>query len=209
MMLDNLNWRYAVKKYDPEQTVPEDRVEQILEAIRLAPTSSGLQPFEVQVITNPGLRAQIRATAFDQAQVTDASHLLVFAAWDTYTAERIDDVVRLHASIRSASDRLDSYYERLKGMYLSRDARTNHEHAARQVYIALGFALAAAAALEVDATPMEGFDKDALDAVLGLPARGLHSVVILPLGVRAANGDWLQPLAKVRKPAERLFERRD
>ena len=204
-MLDKLDWRYAVKKMDPTRSVPEDKVAQILDAIRLAPTSSGVQPFEVFVITNPELRARIREAAYDQSQVTDGSHLLVFAAWDTYTAARIDEVLARTEAERGPSDAMVAYYERLKGMYLPRSAAVNHDHAARQAYIAFGFALAAAAELEVDSTPMEGFDADRVDEILGLPAKGLHAVTLLPLGVRASEGDWLLPMKKVRKPAEAMF----
>ncbi len=204
-MLDKLNWRYAVKKMDPEQSVPEEKVEKILEAIRFAPTSSGVQPFEVFVITNPALREQIREAAYGQPQVTDGSHLLVFAAWDNYTAERIDAVLAANEAARGPSETLAAYYERLKGMYLPRTEEVNHDHAARQAYIAFGFALAAAAELEVDSTPMEGFDPAKVDEILGLRDKGLRSVTLLPLGVRAAEGDWLQGMAKVRKPSEELF----
>lgn len=95
MLIDRLNWRYATKKMNPDKVVAEDKVERILEAVRLAPTSSGLQQFEVIVVTNKDLRAKIRAIAWDQAQVTDASHLVVFAAWDNYTADRINGMFDL------------------------------------------------------------------------------------------------------------------
>jgi len=205
-MLDKLTWRYAVKKMDPAQTVPEEKIDQILEAIRLAPTSSGLQPFSVIVLRNPGLRARIREVAYDQAQITDASVVLVFAAWDGYSAERIDALVDFMAAERGMDRELVSpYYERLKGMYLPRPDQVNFEHAARQAYIAFGFAMAAAAELEVDCVPMEGFDAAAVDDILGLREMGLRSVTLLPLGVRAAEGDWLQPLKKVRRAAADMF----
>jgi len=205
-MLDKLTWRYAVKKMDPAQTVPEEKIDQILEAIRLAPTSSGLQPFSVIVLRNPGLRERIREVAYDQAQITDASVVLVFAAWDGYSAERIDALVDFMAAERGMDRELVSpYYERLKGMYLPRPDQVNFEHAARQAYIAFGFAMAAAAELEVDCVPMEGFDAAAVDDILGLREMGLRSVTLLPLGVRAAEGDWLQPLKKVRRAAADMF----
>ncbi len=204
-MLDKLNWRYAVKKMDPTRSVPEEKVEKILEAIRFAPTSSGVQPFEVFVVTNPALREKIREASFGQPQITEGSHLLVFAAWDNYTAERIDAVLEQTQKARGASETLAAYYERLKGMYLPRTEEVNHDHAARQAYIAFGFALAAAAELEVDSTPMEGFDPAKVDEILGLREKGLRSVTLLPLGVRAEEGDWLQGMAKVRKPADELF----
>ena len=196
---DYMGWRYATKKMNPSIPVPAEKVEAIIEAIRMAPTSSGLQPFELFVITNNDLRAKIAEAAYGQAQITDGSHLLVFAAWDNYTAERIDEVVQMNVELRGDSTTLRGYYDFLKGNYLSRDPEVNYAHAARQAYIAVGFALLAAAEQEVDSTPMEGFDPDAVDAILGLRERGLRSVVLMPLGFRDHEGDWLLPMAKVRK----------
>ncbi len=202
MFLDRLSWRYATKKMDPAKPVSEDKVARIVEAIRLAPTSSGTQPFQLLVIRNPEIRAQLQEAAFGQSQLTDGSHLLVFAAWDNYSDARIDGVLEHHEAERGANDGLKAYYERLKGMYLPRTAEQNFEHAARQAYIGLGFALAAAAELEVDSTPMEGFDADRFDEILGLREKGLRSVVILPLGHREAANDWLAPMKKVRRAHE-------
>ena len=208
MLIDRLNWRYATKKMDPSRAVPEEAVERILEAARLAPTSSGLQPFEIIVVTNPETRAQLRAAAFDQAQITDGSHLLVFAAWDNYTDARIDAVVdQMGAERGSITEALTAYYDRLKGLYLPRTAEENYQHAARQAYIAFSAAVTAAAFEEVDATPMEGFDADSVDAILGLRARGLRAVTLLPLGYRDASGDWLLGQKKVRRPLDSLVTR--
>lgn len=207
MLLDRLNWRYATKKMDPSRAVPQEKLDAILEAIRLAPTSSGLQPFQVFVISDDEVRAKLRGAAFEQSQVTDGSHVLVFAAWDNYTNERIDGVVDLMAAERGGkTDTLVGYYERLKGMYLSRPANVNFEHAARQAYIALGLGLTSAAFEEVDATPMEGFDNAQVDEILGLADKGLKSVAIMALGYRDTTGDWLAPLKKVRRAREDLFK---
>ncbi|WP_417628233.1 nitroreductase family protein [Pararhodobacter aggregans] len=208
MLIDRLNWRYATKKMDPSRAVPEEAVERILEAARLAPTSSGLQPFEIIVVTNPETRAQLRAAAFDQAQITDGSHVLVFAAWDNYTDARIDAVVeQMGAERGGVSEALSAYYDRLKGLYLPRTAEENYQHAARQAYIAFSAAVTAAAFDEVDATPMEGFDVDRVDEILGLRARSLRSVTLLPLGYRDASGDWLLGQKKVRRPLDSLVTR--
>lgn len=203
-LYDLLNWRYATKKMDAAKSVPQEKVDAIVEAVRLAPTSSGTQPFELIVVTNPELRAQISAAAGDQAQIKDGSHLLVFAAWDNYTAKRIDEVVDLNVEARGDLPLLRGYYDNLKASYLPRDEAVNFDHAARQAYIALGVALVAAAEQEVDSTPMEGFSPDAVDEILGLRERGLRSVILLPLGYRDANGDWLLPMAKVRKSLDTL-----
>ncbi|WP_037253205.1 NAD(P)H-dependent oxidoreductase [Roseobacter sp. SK209-2-6] len=201
MFLEKLNWRYATKKMDPNKQVPEEKVAKIVEAVQMAPSSSGLQPFELFVIRNKDTRAAIRPVSWDQAQITDGSHLLVFAAWDNYSEERIDAVVDQMAEERGGmNDLLKGYYDNLKAMYLPRSAEENYAHAARQAYIALGFALAAAAELEVDSTPMEGFDPTQVDEILGLKEKGLRSVLLLPLGYRAEEGDWLLPMKKVRKP---------
>lgn len=198
-LIETLNWRYATKKMDPSKAVPQDKIDQIIETIRMAPTSSGTQPFELFIVTNPELRGEIRKVAWDQAQITDGSHLLVFAAWDNYTAERLDAVSRQMTDERGENPMLAAYYDNLKATYLPREAQVNFEHAARQAYIALGIGLIAAGELEVDATPMEGFDPAKVDEILGLTARGLRSVVLLPLGYRQADADWLLPLKKVRK----------
>ena len=201
---DLLNWRYATKKMDPAKPVPQDKVDAIIEAIRLAPTSSGTQPFELFVVTNPDIRKQITEAAGGQAQITDGSHLLVFAAWDNYTADRIDAVVDLNVEARGDMPMLHTYYDNLKANYVPRDAAVNYAHAARQAYIALGIALLAAAEQEVDSTPMEGFDPAAVDAILGLKERGLRSVVLMPLGYRNEAGDWLLPMGKVRKSRDTI-----
>ena len=201
---DLLNWRYATKKMDPAKPVPQDKVDAIIEAIRLAPTSSGTQPFELFVVTNPDIRKQITEAAGGQAQITDGSHLLVFAAWDNYTAGRIDAVVDLNVEARGDMPMLHTYYDNLKANYVPRDAAVNYAHAARQAYIALGIALLAAAEQEVDSTPMEGFDPAAVDAILGLKERGLRSVVLMPLGYRDEAGDWLLPMGKVRKSRDTI-----
>ncbi|MFT6169847.1 MAG: nitroreductase [Celeribacter sp.] len=201
MFLDKLNWRYATKKMDPSKPVSEENVAKIVDAIRMAPTSSGLQPFHLFVIRNADVREKLKPAAFGQEQLTDGSHLLVFAAYDGYDDARIDAVVDHHADERPGTrEMLEGYYGNLKSMYLPREDQVNFEHAARQAYIALGFALAAAAELGVDSTPMEGFDPAQFDEILGLKDKGLKSVVILPLGTRDEAGDWLAPMKKVRRP---------
>ncbi len=203
-LLETLKWRYATKKMNG-QAVPQEKIDSILEAARLAPTSSGLQPFKILVITNPELKAKIQPVAFGQTQIVDSSHLLIFAAWDQYTAERIDSVFAYTAAERGIPvNSFDDYVTRLKSIYLSQPAQVNFEHAARQAYIAFGLAIAAAAELQVDATPMEGFDNAALDDLLGLPEQGLKSVTLLPLGYRDQENDWLLNQKKVRTPKEEL-----
>ena len=201
-LITKLKWRYATKKMDPSKVVPADKVARILESIRLTATSSGLQPYEVLVVTSPDVRAQIKPNAWGQGQVTDCSHLLVFAAWDTYTAERINTMFdRVNDERGVKNEGWEAYRQTLLKSYPQKDAETNFQHAARQAYIGLGTALIAAAEEEVDSTPMEGFDPVKVDEILKLRERGLRSVVLLPLGYRADEGDWLVDLKKVRNPA--------
>jgi len=204
-----LSWRYAAKKMDPAQAVPEHKVEAILEAIRLSASSSGLQPYQVLVITDAETKAKIRAHAWDQSQVTDASHLLVFAAWDHYSAERINqmfDLVNTQRGFRNEG--WEAYRQKLLSFYPNRTPEENFQHAARQAYIGLGSALIAAAEAGVDSTPMEGFEPEVVDEILNLKALGLRSVLLLPLGYRAAEGDWLVNLQKVRRSTEDFVIRR-
>ena len=204
-LIEALNWRYATKKMN-KQVVPQEKVDKIVEAARLAPTSSGLHPFKVIVITNQELKAKITPIAFNQSQIEDSSHLLIFAAWDTYTEDRIKDTYAFINSERGLPRETTADYEnRLLGMYVNRDAEENYNHAAKQLYIAFGIALAEAALLGVDATPMEGFDAKQLDELLGLREIGLRSTTILALGYRDESGDWLAGLKKVRTPNEHFI----
>jgi len=204
-LLDAFKWRYATKKYDPSKKVDQVLVDKIVEATRLAPTSSGLQPFEVFVITNQELKNKIVTVSNDQKIIADCSHLLVFAAWDNYTAERIDHIYALTTKGREQpEDRYQAYTDRLKSMYLNKPAEVNFAHTARQAYIAFGFAIAEAASLKVDATPMEGFINEEVDKLLNLQEKGLKSVTLLPIGYRDETNDWLVNLKKVRNPKEKF-----
>lgn len=205
-LLDAFKWRYATKKYDPAKKVNQELVDKIVEATRIAPTSSGLQPFEVFVISNQELKNKIVPIAYGQEIVADCSHLLVFAAWDNYTAERIDNIYALTTTGREQpADRYKDYTDRLKSMYLDRPAEVNFAHTARQAYIAFAFAIAEAASLHVDTTPMEGFLNEELDKLLNLNEKGLKSVTILPIGYRDEANDWLVNLKKVRNPKEKFI----
>jgi len=204
-LLQKLQWRYATKKMNPAKRVPEETVERILESVRLTATSSGLQPYDVIVVTNPELRQQIKPHAWGQEQITDCSHLLVFAAWDNYTPERINMMFDLVNEQRGfTSEGWEAYRQKLLASYPPRDAETNYQHAARQAYIGVGTALIAAAYEAVDSVPMEGFDPAKVDEILGLRERGLRSVVMIPLGYREAEGDWLVNLKKVRRSRDQF-----
>ena len=202
-LLDDLKWRYATKKYDPTKKIAQADVDKIIEAARLAPTSSGLQQFRLIVITNQELKDKIVPIAKDQQIVADCSHLLVFVAWDKYTDERIDKQFNYITDERGLPrGRMSSYTDRLKKLYLNQTEKENFVHTARQAYIGFGLAIAQAAELKVDCTPMEGFNTDELDELLDLRSKGLRSVLLLPLGYRDAENDWLEKMKKVRKPKE-------
>jgi nitroreductase len=199
-LLKKLQWRYATKKMDSAQAVSDEKVDRIVEAARLAPTSSGLQPYEIIVVKSKAVREQMKPKAFGQSQITDGSHVLVFAAWDDYTPERINMMFDLHNTERNSKDEgWENYRKMLLGSYPTRGAEVNFQHAAKQAYIGLGTALIASAYEEVDATPMEGFDPAGIDEILGLKARGLRSAVIVALGYRDTAQDWLVNLKKVRR----------
>jgi nitroreductase/dihydropteridine reductase len=207
-LIEKLQWRYATKKMDASKVVPQEKLEKILEAIRLSASSSGLQPYEILVVTNKAILEKIRAIASNQSQVTDCSYLLVFAAWDNYTAKRINDAFDMTEEIRNfKSESGTAYRQNLLSNYTARDPEVNFTHAAKQAYIAVGTALIAAAYEEVDCTPMEGFNPEALDEILNLKAKGLRSVVMMPIGYRKSDEDWLVNLKKVRRPKDQFVSR--
>lgn len=204
-LIDNSKWRYAAKAMNGD-TVSDDKVEKIMEAISLAPTSSGLQPFEVIIIKNPKLKEKIRKIAWDQSVVTDCSHLIVFAAWDTYTEERINKAFDYTNTVRGfTNEGWDNYRQMLLSIYPQRSADENFTHTSKQAYIAFSYAIMAAAELKIDSTPLEGFDPIKLDEILNLNEKGLKSCLMLPIGYRKTDDDWLVNLKKVRKPMNELL----
>lgn len=203
-LLESLNWRYAVKRMTGDK-IPQQKVDVILEAARLAPTSSGIQPFSIIQITDRKLLEKIQPIAYNQPQITEASHLLVFAAWDNVTAENIDKVFnQIVAERNMPADALKNYSDNLKASFAARTQEERFNWAARQAYIAFGVAITAAATEQVDATPMEGFKNTELDQLLGLHKLGLRSTTLLTLGVRDTANDWLANLKKVRRSKEEL-----
>lgn len=204
-LIDRLNWRYATKAMNGKK-IPQEKIENIIEAISLAPTSSGLQPFEVFVISNKKIKESIKPIAWNQSVITDCSHLLVFAAWDNYTAERINKQFDLTNEIRGfKNEGWENYRQFLLERYPKKDSEENFNHASKQAYIALSHALIAAAFENVDSTPIEGFKPAELDRILDLPAKGLRSCVMLTLGYRDVEKDWLVNLKKVRKSRKSLI----
>lgn len=204
-LVENLKWRYATKAMNGA-VVPQEKIDYILEAAHLAPSSSGLQPFKIIVVTDPELKAKIQPVAFNQPQIVDGSHLLIFASWDKYTEERVNAVFEHSNKERGLpSSATDDYRTMLLGMFAGMPEADQAAHAAKQSYISFGIAAAAAAEQQVDATPMEGFNKEQLDELLGLNALGLKSATILALGYRNAENDWLVNMKKVRTPEDEFF----
>ncbi len=204
-LLDKLKWRYATKAMNGKK-VPQDKIDNIIEAISLSPTSSGLQPFEVMVIKNQDLKEKIKDISFNQPVVADCSHLFVFAAWDNYTEERINKMFDLTNEVRGfKSEGWENYRQFLLGIYPQRDPEENFNHAAKQAYIAFSNAITAAAFEGVDCTPIEGFEPEKLDKLLGLEQKGLRSCLLLPVGYRDESNDWLVNLQKVRKDKNELI----
>lgn len=202
-LIENLNWRYATKKFDSSKEVPAEKLDYILEAARLAPSSSGLQPFKIFVITDQSVKDQMKDISMGQSQVVDASHVLVFASWDHYSLERITEVFNYTLKERGLPlDTMDDYKKNLWGMYEPLGTEWHAQHAAKQAYISLGIAMVAAAEQKVDAVPMEGFIPQKMDELLGLEKHGLKSAFVLPLGYRDADNDWLVNMKKVRTPKE-------
>ncbi|GGY04844.1 nitroreductase [Litchfieldella qijiaojingensis] len=201
-----LHWRYATKRMNG-QKVPQEKLERILEAARLAPSSYGLQPYSILVVEDEALREAIRPVAFNQPQITESSHLLVFAAWDPVHEGHVDEFIRLTAEERGVElAELEGYESAIKGTVNGfASAQDKFHWAAKQAYLSLGAALAAAATERVDASPMEGFDSIGLDKLLGLKERNLRSVVLMALGYRDTDNDRMAGLKKVRWPKEKLF----
>ena len=183
ILIDKLNWRYATKRMTGAK-VPQQKIEAILEAIRLSASSAGLQPYTIFVISNNELKKEIHEKACHQPQVIESSHLLVFAGKTDVTDNYIKEVVNNAAVIRNIpTEALDGYFNMVKSHNDTLNGAQRANGAARQAYIALGTALIAAAFEEVDASPMEGFNPLIADEILGLKEQGLQSLVLLALGL--------------------------
>jgi nitroreductase/dihydropteridine reductase len=198
-LIKNLQWRYAVKQYSDE-LVNEDKVDQIIEAINLSASSCGIQPYRLFVITNPEVRQKLAVGSFN-AQIHASSHLLVFAGFKEITNEYIATYVTMMEEQRNLeAGAMDGFRDTLISYFSSQTPEQHMIWSSKQAYIGLGTALIAAAELEVDTTPMEGFDPQLFDEVLGLSEKGIHASVILSLGYRDSAKDYLASMKKVRLP---------
>ncbi|GHB68439.1 nitroreductase [Persicitalea jodogahamensis] len=200
-LLETLQWRYAAKKYN-DQKLKDEQVNEILEAINLSATSAGLQPFRVFVVNDRAIREEIAKESFN-TQILEASHLLVFAAFDSLTRLHIQDYMELIAKTRDIPvESLSEFQSALETNLLARTDEENFIWASKQAYIGLGTGLIAAANLKVDATPMEGFNQERVDELLELKEQGLRSVVLLSLGYRDKSRDVFGGMKKVRLPLD-------
>ena len=203
-LLEALEWRYAVKKMNGTK-IPAEKLNQILEATRLAPSAFGLTPYTIIVVEDEETRKKLQPAFYNQSQVVDGSAVIVFAAWNTVTEKEVAEYMQDIAEQRGvAVETLNDFAGYINGSLKNLNAEQARIWADKQAYIALGFGLVAAAAEQVDATPMEGFVPDAVDEVLGLKALGLHSTVALTLGYRDAANDYLVNAKKVRRDHKKL-----
>jgi len=204
-IISKLNTRYATKVFDPTKKVSESDMEKLLEAIRLSASSYGLQPYKVLVVKDPKIRAELRKVAWNQPQITDASALLVFAVKYEANRSTVDEFINLTAKTRNLSkESLEGYSDMMKGSLQNMNQEQIETWVSKQAYIALGFGLVAAAVLDLDACPMEGFSALDFDKILDINKLGLKSKVIMAVGYRSKD-DHYQDLAKVRQKTEELF----
>lgn len=205
-LLEQLNWRYATKQFDPGRKISAVDWATIEEALALSPSSGGLQPWKFVVVTDPAMRAKLLPASYGQKQVTDASHLVVFAAKNNLSEADVDEFIKRISAVRGAPvESLTPFREMLVGgIVKSMDEATRNAWARNQAYIALGNLLTSAALLGIDACPMEGFDRAQYDEILGLRAKGYATAVIATLGYRSSEDKYAGAL-KVRFPKERII----
>lgn len=204
-LLDSLKWRYAVKRMNGNK-IPEATLNTILEATKLAPSSFGLTPYNIIVIEDEETRKKLQPHFYNQPQVGESSALVIFATWNSITEKEVGEYMQEIAEERGVPvESLNDFAGYINGSIKNLTAEQLQIWAAKQTYIALGFALVAAATEKIDATPMEGFKPDAVDEALGLKELGLHSSVAVTLGYRDAANDYLSGAKKVRRASEKLI----
>ncbi len=204
--IEDLNWRYATKKFDATKEISQEDLNTLLESIQLSASSYGLQPYEVIVVKNQEVREKLKAAAWNQTQITDASYLLVFANLESVNETYVDSYLDNIAETRNLSrEDLKGMEDMIKNTTLQLPSEAQNTWAAKQAYIALGNLLSAAATLKIDTCPMEGFDSEKFDEILGLKEKNLTTAVIAPVGYRSEE-DQYQYLTKVRKSKSDLIE---
>jgi nitroreductase len=203
--LENQNWRYATKKFDATKKITTEDLNTLKEAIRLSTSSYGLQPYKIIIVENPELRAQLQVAAYGQAQVVDASHLIVFANEMNFGEEGIVNFSKNMSETRGIPlESIQGYVEYMKSNIVTLSEETRNIWSAKQTYLALGNLLNVAAELKIDTTPMEGFVPAQVNEILGLDKLGLNATLLATLGYRH-DEDATQHYKKVRKSNEELF----
>ena len=204
--IENQEWRYATKKFDPTKKVSPKHLEFIKRAIQLSVSSYGLQLYKVLIIEDKHTLKQLRSASWDQSQITDASHLFVFCNYTDAVPEAIDSYIQQTAETRNIElKELKGYADFMKTKVAEKSEVEQFNWTKNQTYIALANLLSACAELKIDACPMEGFESERYNDILGLTEKGLNASVIAPIGYRN-NNDQTQYLQKVRRPLETLFE---
>ena len=207
-LIEALEWRYAVKKMNGNK-IPADKLNTIIEATRLAPSGFGLTPYTIIVVEDDEIRKKLHPAFYNQSQVVDCSAVIIFAAWNSITEKEVGEYMQDIAEQRGVPvESLNDFAGNINGSFKKLTPEQARVWADKQTYLALGFSLVAAAAEQIDATPMEGFSPDAVDAVLGLKELGLHSAVALTLGYRDAANDYLVNAKKVRRTHDKLVIRK-
>ncbi|RFS22529.1 NAD(P)H-dependent oxidoreductase [Chitinophaga silvatica] len=205
-ILEKLEWRYAVKKFDPTKKLNKEQLEKLLAATRLSASSFGLQPYKIIVVENPAVRERLKTVSNNQSQITDASHLVVFARHADLGEKHVDAYINNIADTRSiAKENLAGFSDAMKGTVNKLGEAGTAIWTSKQAYLALGTLLTAAAIEGIDACPMEGFNAAEYDDILELKERSLSAVVIAAVGFRAEE-DMMQHAKKVRKPLNDLVE---
>ena len=205
-LLNNLKWRYATKKFDSSKKVSNENLEKLKEVIQLSPSSYGLQLYKVLVIENKELREKLKYASWGQSQITDASHLFVFCNYANVKSKHVDEFLELTAKEQDIDvNNLNGYGDFMKGKISEMNEVEQKNYTIRQTYLTLGNLLSACAELKIDACPMEGFEPEKYNGILGLSEQGLNAAVIASIGYRA-NDDHTQNRPKVRKPLNELFE---
>ena len=205
-IIDDLNWRYATKKYDAEKKISSADFEIICQSLRLVPSSYGLQPIKYIVINDKSMREKLLPLAYNQPQITDASHLIVICSNRNVSPKMVGEHISLMSETRNIPlEDLSKFGENMNASFAKLSAEELCEWTAKQAYISLGHIMHTCANLRIDATPMEGFNKTSFDEVLNLASKNLQSVLLLAVGYRSPE-DNLARMAKVRKSTEVLFE---
>ena len=205
-ILNSLQWRYATKKFDATRKVSNENIEKLKEAVRLSPSSYGFQPYKILIIENDALREKLKPVSWGQTQITDSSHLFVFCSFLEFPNELVDEYVKHKSEVQGIPlEKLSGYGDFMKGKMAEKSSEVMKHWTAKQSYLALGNLLTACGELQIDSCPIEGFEANDYDEILGLTEKGLTATVVTAIGYRSKE-DSNQSLPKVRKGNEDLFE---